>query len=269
VSTEHPGVELSLLEATATAQRSLLRARRPEDVVRALERAVHALGGEIAPAHVGGEDVLQLDISLGVRDALVPVAPPGGQARSHLQQVLPGLLEDARRVVHLLWAQDELGDTTLRDDLTGALHADATRRLIERGRPSDTLVGFAVADTGAVEETHGRVRVDVLLRQVARFVRSELDVDERLGRLAREVLVAVLRGSEGERAAELTDRVTERWNRQRALPVALRTAVVHRGDDPGASIRELLAAARGHDGSPEADPLRGPADPRPDDRNHL
>lgn len=239
---EHPGVELTLLEATASAQRAILRARRPEDVVRALERTVHTLGAEVVPAHVGGDDVLQLDLSLGVRDATIPLAPPGEPARAHLQQVLPGLLEDARRMIHLLWAQDELGDTTLRDDLTGALHADATRRLIERGLPEDTLLGLTVADTDAVEATHGGTRVEVLLRQAARFVRSELDVDERLGRLSRTVLVVVLRGREDDRATELAARVGERWNRQRALPVALLTSMVHRGDDHGAAIRELLAA---------------------------
>jgi GGDEF domain-containing protein len=286
VASEHPGTELSLLEVTTSAQRAVLRARRPEDVVRALERAVRALGGSLVPAHVGGEDVLQLDVTLGVTDARLPMAPVGDPARSHLQQVLPGLVEDARRMVHLLWARDELGDPTLRDDLTGALHAGATRRLVERGRPPDTLVGVAVADLEAVLDTYGRARVDALLHQLAGFVRSELDVDERLGRLDHRTLVVVLRGDERPRAAELVDRVGDRWARQRLLPVALGTVVVHRGEDPTAALRALVEGAASSDADratptqPDDDPTSDRPDDdrtsgrpddehRTDDRNHL
>jgi GGDEF domain-containing protein len=280
VASEHPGTELSLLEVTTSAQRAVLRARRPEDVVRALERAVRALGGTLVPAHVGGEDVLPLDVTLGVTDARLPMAPVGDPARSQLQQVLPGLVEDARRMVHLLWARDELGDPTLRDDLTGALHAGATRRLVERGHAADTLVGFAVGDLDAVLDTYGRTRVDALLHQAAGFVRSELDVDERLGRLDNRTLVAVLRGDERPRADELIDRVGARWARQRLLPVALDTSVVHRGDDPTAALRALLEGPATSDATrttrrpddPDAtDETSGRTDGehRSDDRNHL
>jgi hypothetical protein len=240
-------VELSLLEATVAAQRSLLRARRPDDVVVALERVVHRLGGSVVPGHVGGDEVLHLDIGLGVQDALLPWAPPDDPARPLIQRVLPSLLEDARRVVHLLWAREDHDDPTLRDELTGALHAQATARLVDRGRPEDTLVGLTVASTAAIEEVHGRARAEVLLRQLARFVASELDVDERLGRLTSPALVVALRGAEDDRADELVTRVTTRWERQRSLPVGLRSAIVRRGDDPAEALTTLACELRGDD----------------------
>lgn len=228
--------ELTLLEATVEAQRSLLRARRPEEVVRALERVVMHLGGEVVPGHVGGDEVLHLDLALGVRAAVLPWAPPDSPARDRIQRVLPPLLEDARRLVHLLWAREDREDPTLRDELTGALHRGATVRLLERAAEHAELVAIEVADADAVDHTHGASRVEVLVRQLARFVRSELDVDERLGRLDGPVVAVLLPNPTADRAEELVRRVEQRWERQRAVPVGLRTAVVRRGSDPGAAL---------------------------------
>jgi GGDEF domain-containing protein len=248
---EHPGLELSLLEATVEAQRALLRARRPEEVVRALERTVVRLGGQVVPGHVGGDEVLHLDLSLGVRDAALPWAPPGDPARDRIQRVLPGLLEDARRLVYLLWAREDREDPTLRDELTGALHPNATARLLERAAEGDVLVALEIVDADAVERAHGSSRGEVLLRQLARFVRSELDVDERLGRLAGPVVAAVLPHPDAGRAQELIDRVVLRWERQRAVPVGLRTAAVRRGADAQVALDALTAQLR-DDGTDDA-----------------
>jgi GGDEF domain-containing protein len=236
---EHPGSELTLLEATVVAQRSLLRARRPEEVVRALERTVLDLGGEVVPGHVGGDEVLHLDLALGVRDAVLPWAPPGSPARDRIQRVLPPLLEDARRLIHLLWAREDREDPTLRDELTGGLHRNATVRLLERAAEHAQLVALEVADADAVDRTHGASRVEVLVRQLARFVRSELDVDERLGRLDGPVVAVLLPHPSDERAEELVQRVRQRWERQRVVPVGLRTAAVRRGSDPDAALGVL------------------------------
>jgi GGDEF domain-containing protein len=241
---EHPGLELSLLEATVEAQRALLRARRPEEVVRALERAVTRLGGQVVPGHVGGDEVLHLDLSLGVRDAVLPWAPPGDPARDRIQRVLPGLLEDARRLVYLLWAREDREDPTLRDELTGALHRNATVRSLERAAESDVLLALEIADADAVERAHGPSRVEVLLRQLVRFVRSELDVDERLGRLDGAVVAVLLPHPTPDRAQELVDRVALRWERQRAVPVGLRTAIVRRGADPQVALDAVAAQLR-------------------------
>jgi GGDEF domain-containing protein len=236
---EHAGAEPSLLEVTVAAQRALLRARRPADVVAALERTVRALGGSVVPGNQSGDEVLHLDLSLGVREPLLPWAPPDEPARERIQRVLPGLLEDARRLVHLLWAREDLEDPSLRDELTGALHADATSRLAARSEPDDTLVGFAVVGVEGIEEVHGYARVEVLLRQLAGFVRSELDVDERLGRLVGPSLVVLLRRADRDRPTELAERVGVRWERQRALPVPMRTATLRIGRDPSLALATL------------------------------
>lgn len=241
---DHPGAELTLLDATVTAQRALLRARRPVDIVHALERTVHRLGGSVVPGHVHGDEVLHLDLSLGVRDPLLPWAPPDAPARDAIQRVLPGLLEDARRQVHLLWAREDVDGLALRDELTGALHADATARLAARGVPEDVLVGFGIGDDDTVAAVHGHARVDVLLRQLANFVRSELDVDERLGRISGPGLLVLLPHARAERAGDLTARVGARWERQRSLAVGLRTTSRSIGADADAAIAAVAEELR-------------------------
>ncbi len=145
-----------------------------------------ALGGEVVPGHVGGDEVLHLDLSLGVRDAVLPWAPPDEPARARIQRVLPGLLEDARR---LLTCCGPARTATTRRCATSSPARCTRRHRTARANAAaadDVLVGFALAGTDAVERGPRRQpRIEVLLRQLARFVRSELDVDERLGRLTR------------------------------------------------------------------------------------
>jgi GGDEF domain-containing protein len=237
----NPATQLHLLDVTVTAQRAILRARAPEQVVDALELAVSRLGGAVVPAHTGGADVLHLDIGLGVRAPLVPCAAVDDPARPRLERVLPGLVEDANQAVQRLWRLAERGgDPTLLDDLTGALHVGATRRLIERSRPEAALVGLAIDVDGAVAATHGPPRTEMLLRQLATFLRSELDVDERLGRLDGPAVVAVLPRPEPARAEELSARTRARWERREgAGEVTLTSADVVVGEDPAAALTEL------------------------------
>jgi GGDEF domain-containing protein len=210
----NPATQLHLLDVVVTAQRAMLRARRPSQVVDALELAVTRLGGTVAPAHsAASDDLLHLDVGVGVRGPLVPVAAVDDPARSRLESVLPGLVEDAQRSVQRLWRLEAQGDPTLLDPLTGALQPAATRRLVERAAAGDVLVGVAVDHDGAVAATDGRARSDVLVRDLAAAVQGELDVDERLGRLEGPGVVALLPHPADDRADEVVRRVGERWSR--------------------------------------------------------
>jgi GGDEF domain-containing protein len=233
-------VELQVLGVTVTAQRAMLRARHPQQVVDALELAVARLGGTTTPGHLRGEDSLHLDIGLGVREPLLPCAAADDPARARLERVLPGLVEDATRTVQRLWRLEEQADPTLVDELTGSLHTAATTRLVTRAASGDALVGWALDVDGAVARTHGPARVDVLLRDLASYVRSELDVDERLGRLHGPGVVAVLPHPAADRAAAVGRRVIERWERRDGRGSAALThasAVV--GSDPVEALTRL------------------------------
>jgi GGDEF domain-containing protein len=236
----NPATQLHLLDVTLAAQRAMLRARTPDQVVAALELATSRLGGTVAPAHVAGPEALPLDLALGVRDPLLPCADPEDPARARLEQVLPGLVEDATQTVQRLWRLEEDGDPTLLDVLTGALRPAATIRLLTRATPTAVLAGIAVDTDGAVGSTLGSARADVLLRDLARYLRSELDVDERLGRLEGPALVVLLPQPEPGRADELLTRVGDRWaRRDDPVHATLTRASVPVDTDPIGALRSL------------------------------
>jgi hypothetical protein len=246
---EHPGVEALLLDVTVEAQRALLRARHPEEVVEALEGAVHRLGGSIVPGHLGGDDVLPLDVSLGVHAPAVPWVPADGPTRGHVERVLPGLVEDARATVHRLWTlREAAGDPTQTDPVTGGLDPGATVRLVGRLGEGDALAGLALEDANAIEATHGHTRLEVLLHQLSTLLRSELQLGDHTGRLTGPAVLAVLPRTEVGHARDVVQRTMLRWERQEP-DTTLRSAVVGVDGDGEAALvslsDQLTASASG------------------------
>lgn len=84
------------LEAAYRATRALLRIREPAEAVDILVTLVRELGGEVVPADDAAPDALPLDVSLGERAPLLPVAEPYSLARLNVERVLPTVLDDAR-----------------------------------------------------------------------------------------------------------------------------------------------------------------------------
>src|SRR5918999_1541763 len=64
--------------------------------------SVRAAGGCPPPAAKADSWALPIHLSLGEGEPILPVAEPLSLARMQLEQVLPGLVEDARRAVQLL-----------------------------------------------------------------------------------------------------------------------------------------------------------------------
>ena len=87
------------LEAAYSATRALLRIRRPSQAVDILVRLVRDLGGDVVAADQEPADALPLDLSVGERAPLLPVAPRYSVARLHLERILPTVLDDARHMV--------------------------------------------------------------------------------------------------------------------------------------------------------------------------
>jgi hypothetical protein len=88
-----PDVASAVLEAT----RALLRAGSATQVVHVLIRLVHRLGGEVAPARSAPIDMaLPVDLGVGYREPLVPLAAKDSDTWDTLLAVLPAVAEDAR-----------------------------------------------------------------------------------------------------------------------------------------------------------------------------
>lgn len=148
----------------ALATRALLHAQDPQEVQAVVTTAIHDLGGAVVPAHLEPDDLLGLDVSLGLSAPLLVVADPLSVAAMELRHVVPQLLEDARVVL---------------------------RRLPDR-RPR--VVAWAEAPVGALPEyllalsaANGRGVRDLVERLVAAGVRRDALVEQVLAPAQREV----------------------------------------------------------------------------------
>jgi DNA-binding transcriptional MerR regulator len=91
-----------VLQAIHQATRALLYITSAREATEILVAAVHRLGGSTAPAGEDDSWALPIDLSFGEAEPVLPVAEPFTLARMQLEEVLPGLVEDARRAVELL-----------------------------------------------------------------------------------------------------------------------------------------------------------------------
>jgi DNA-binding transcriptional MerR regulator len=98
-----------VLQATHQATRALLYITSVREATEILMAAVRRLGGTTIPASQADSWALPIDLSFGDGEPILPVAEPLSLARMQLEQVLPGLVEDARRAVQLLRRSEDLG----------------------------------------------------------------------------------------------------------------------------------------------------------------
>ncbi|MBV9410907.1 MAG: hypothetical protein JO148_04885 [Acidimicrobiia bacterium] len=99
------------------ATRKLLHANSPREAVSVLSALVRHLGGTTVRPRPGDARILDYDLSLGEGDPMVAAAEPYSIARLSLEEVLPSVTEDARRVAELLRAATRPMDGDLLADL--------------------------------------------------------------------------------------------------------------------------------------------------------
>lgn len=88
------------LSAVLAATRALLRTTSPTHVTDVVATLVHDLGGGLVPARLADDGTaVQIDVSLGLSEPLLPWAEPVSLAAMRLTTVLPGFVEDARLVL--------------------------------------------------------------------------------------------------------------------------------------------------------------------------
>jgi DNA-binding transcriptional MerR regulator len=97
-----------VLETVHQATRALLYITSAQEATEILAAAVQRLGGATIPAGQADSWALPIDLSFGDGEPILPVAEPLSLARMQLEQVLPGLIEDARRAVQLLRRSEDV-----------------------------------------------------------------------------------------------------------------------------------------------------------------
>jgi hypothetical protein len=97
--------DAEVLTLTAEATHQLLWIETELDAVAIVAKLIEDLGGAVVPADAAPDaipDAIPVDISFGACQPLAPAAPAMSVARLHLEEVLPGVLEDARRAVAIV-----------------------------------------------------------------------------------------------------------------------------------------------------------------------
>jgi hypothetical protein len=103
------------LAAAYEATSRMLRSSTPREVVSVLGALVRELGGTLLAPRPGDPRILDIDLSLGIGAPMLAAAEPYSIDRLCLEEVLPAVVEDARRVVSLLAAASERSDEALAD----------------------------------------------------------------------------------------------------------------------------------------------------------
>jgi hypothetical protein len=99
-----PVVALGESELLLATTRSMVRARDVAGVTAALVAFVRVLGGDVVPAQEAGPDALPVDLSFGDGPPQLATAPEPSITRFRLEESIPALHEDGRRIVALLRA---------------------------------------------------------------------------------------------------------------------------------------------------------------------
>lgn len=130
------------------------------------------------------------------------------------------------------------------DELTGLANRrrfiDLTERVLERARQADqaiTLVVFDVDQFKRVNDTHGHLTGDALLRAIAASVTATLRPTDLLGRYGGEEFAACLPGTSAEDARRAAERLR--------AAVAATTVAAHDGSDVGTTASVGVCTVRG------------------------
>lgn len=219
------GVDAAAMLAMHEATRALLDALTPEDIVEAVIVFVREVGGSVVPARLADADALPFDLSFGIAEPLLPVAPATNVARMHLETLLPTLLEDARRSMMALRQKSLLRDEATRDHLTGLLN----RRTLDQ-RLGQLRAGAAVALVDLdhfkrLNDGEGHAAGDAVLVAFGRVIRRHLRNDDIAGRYGGEEFVVALPDAA---AAALRIRLVDigrSWVAVRPFPVSFSAGV--------------------------------------------
>ena len=97
-----PAADEATTGAAYESTRRFIQARSPREVVSVLWALIRALGGTVIPLCPQDPRVIDLDVSLGMGEAMAAACEPFSVARLCLEEVLPAAVEDASRMVGLL-----------------------------------------------------------------------------------------------------------------------------------------------------------------------
>lgn len=222
----------------------LLRVATSAEAVALVIALVHDLGGRTQPASIQSDDVLPVDLTLGIlSEAVVAAAAPGTRARDALDRHLSGCVEDVRAVVTRL----DHGTRTARDasvdPLTGLLNRRATAPALRKAGVGDAVVMIDLDHFKQLNDTNGHTAGDDVLRAFGETLRRTTRDGDISGRHGGEEFLLVLPSTSLEAAVSVVHRIAAHWREDRRADVTFSAgvaAVDTRG--PQAAVQEADAA---------------------------
>jgi diguanylate cyclase (GGDEF)-like protein len=197
------------------------------------------------------QDDLIEGFEAGVDDYLVkPVHKAELSARIRAAKRILDLQEQ------LLEAQERLRYQAMHDALTGIWNrgavVDALARELERAAREGGTLAVAIMDLDhfkRVNDTHGHLAGDEVLREVARRIRAAVRSYDSVGRYGGEEFLVIAPGIEEQQALELAERIRRQIEATPiptsgpALPVTLSLGVVVQSSDGRTPLESVLSAA--------------------------
>lgn len=226
------------LEATLDATRALLWIETPAEAATLTAALVELLGGGLGAPGDTGESLLELDVSFGVRQPVLPVAAPGTTPRVLLERHLPAFVRDTRRALELSDRTTRLEEEAAIDPLTGVGNRRMLARTLDRLRRDDTVIVLDLDHFKAVNDTLGHDEGDRVLRALGGALRESVRASDRVGRYGGEEFVAILSGGQAD---PFLRRFQREWLARRPHPVTFSAGVAPARPDPA---RALKAADR-------------------------
>ena len=212
--------------AVTAAVRALFTCEQPEELRAVVLETAVWLGGRIIRPSEATNEALPLDLSLGMGEPLLATPDPDRpEMVTHLREHLPRLVEDAHHALNRLEQTRRLAAECERDALTGLLNRRAYERLSGRVSPGDVLVLLDLDDFKQVNDTHGHLAGDQVLRILGSVLCNEVRITEHALRLGGDEFLLVLEDADETAAHRLLERIRTAWNHRRPMPVEFSTGI--------------------------------------------
>lgn len=228
---------LSDLNLAYLATQELLRARSPADAQAAVVTLCQDLGAEVIRAQDDDGSALHLDLSLGLGEPLVPVAPDP-QLREALCRYLVPAVMNARSVAERVLSSGMLAESASQDALTGLWGRRSLMAAVNRMRPGDSLALLDLDHFKDVNDTLGHAEGDRILVKFGAHLRSSVRDRDIVGRLGGEEFVILFPATSISEACVVLERLRAAWREKDATAISFSGGVAKY---PGLDSQELDA----------------------------
>ena len=223
------------------ATRALLLAGSRAEVAAVLRTAVHDLGGSILSARLAAarDDVIPVDVSLGISEPMLVIADPCGMAAMRLTQHLALLVQDATAgaarcdVAH---HQDQRASV---DGLTGVGSRTEIGPHLAEARPGDVVCMLDLDHFKQLNDTEGHAAGDRALAEFGELLRSTIRSGDFCGRYGGDEFLIVLAAATPEAARGRMQDLIGHWASDpwHGTSVSIGIAAVSEEGGPTAALR--------------------------------